>query len=86
MKRYWLLLSLSLLTIGCSTTESNVSEKRTFYMGVTPWPADFTSAEIDSAYQFINHHCDIVSHHFDEGIPYEDAYITWLNWMAKNKI
>ena len=55
-------------------------------MGVTPWPADFTSAEIDSAYQFINHHCDIVSHHFDEGIPYEDAYITWLNWMAKNKI
>lgn len=43
-------------------------------MGVTPWPADFTSAEIDSAYQFINHHCDIVSHHFDDGVPYEEAY------------
>ncbi len=43
-------------------------------MGVTPWPADFTINEVDSAYQFINDHCDIVSHHFDDGIPYEEAY------------
>ncbi|MBK6634026.1 MAG: hypothetical protein IPG38_06675 [Chitinophagaceae bacterium] len=43
-------------------------------MGTTPWPADFTVAEVDTAYRFINEHCDIVSHHFDEGIPYEEAF------------
>ncbi len=47
---------------------------RSFYMGVTPWPADFTIDELNTSYQFINDHCDIVSHHFDEGIPYEEAY------------
>ena len=43
-------------------------------MAVTPWPADFTPAAVDDAYAFIDQHCDMVSHHFDEGIPYEEAY------------
>lgn len=43
-------------------------------MGVTPWPADLTQPELDKAYNFINNECDMVSHHFDEGIPYEEAY------------
>lgn len=47
---------------------------RAFYMGMTPWPADFTPQGLGDAYGFINALCDIVSHHFDEGIPYEEAY------------
>lgn len=43
-------------------------------MAVTPWPSDFTQQAVDDAYNFINQHCDMVSHHFDEGIPYEEAY------------
>ena len=43
-------------------------------MGVSPWPADFTIEEVDNAYNFINNNCDIVSHHFDDGIPYEEAF------------
>ena len=43
-------------------------------MGVTPWPADFTVDEVNNSYEFINNHCDIVSHHFDDGIPYEEAF------------
>lgn len=43
-------------------------------MGVTPWPADFTTAELNTSYSFVNNECDLVSHHFDEGIPYEEAY------------
>lgn len=43
-------------------------------MGVTPWPGNFTAAEVDTAYQFINTSCDIVSHHFDDGIPYQEFY------------
>ncbi|MFL5740016.1 MAG: hypothetical protein ACJ75B_07355 [Flavisolibacter sp.] len=48
--------------------------QRTFYMGVTPWPSDFTTVAQDQSYSFIQDHCDFVSHHFDEGIPYEEAW------------
>lgn len=42
-------------------------------MGVTAWPADFTEPELNNSYDFVNTHCDIVSNHFDDGIPYEEA-------------
>jgi hypothetical protein len=66
---------ISLLS-NCKKTDPGTTgtTTRSFYMGVTPWPADFTSAELDTAYNFINQHCDIVSHHFDDGIPYDEAY------------
>jgi hypothetical protein len=60
-------------TIACKKNEAG-AETRSFYMGVTPWPADFTDQEVHNAYDFINNHCDIVSHHFDDGIPYEEAF------------
>jgi hypothetical protein len=63
---------LLLLSVGCKKGETTITQ-RSFYMGVTPWPADFTVPEVDTAYSFINTHCDMVSHHFDEGIPYEEA-------------
>lgn len=66
----WLLIVLS---SACSPSDPP-KEKRNFYMGVTPWPANFTSQDLDNAYLFINTNCDIVSHHFDDGIPYEEAY------------
>ncbi|MBN1463351.1 MAG: hypothetical protein JXQ69_03255 [Paludibacteraceae bacterium] len=63
---------------GCSKDDENKEPqplaKRSFYMGTTPWPGDLTVSEVDKTYQFINTYCDIVSHHFDEGIPYEEAY------------
>ena len=62
-----------LLTAGCQKKQP-AAETRTFYMGTTPWPADFTFSEVDSAYLFINNRCDIVSHHFDDGLPYEEAF------------
>jgi hypothetical protein len=73
---YFIFGLLLLTNINCDKKDntSSVKETRTFYMGATPWPADFTSNDVDSAYQFINNHCDIVSHHFDEGIPYEEAF------------
>ena len=43
-------------------------------MGVTPWPPDFTSIGDNLAYDFINSHCDMVSHHFDDGVPWEEIY------------
>lgn len=66
---------LFLLLFSCKKKDRvSQAETRSFYMGVTPWPADFTLNELDSAYSFINSHCDIASHHFDDGIPYEEAF------------
>lgn len=45
---------------------------RSFYMGTTTWPADFTETELNKAYSFIQNNCDIVSHHFDDGIPWKE--------------
>jgi hypothetical protein len=73
-------LILLLPFLACKKkSEPSPAAKRSFYMGVTPWPADFTVEEVDAAYSFINTYCDMVSHHFDEGIPYEEAY-NGSNW------
>jgi hypothetical protein len=74
MKLNLLFVFLLVVSISCTSNDASESEKRSFYMGVTPWPADFTAAEVDSSYAFINNHCDIVSHHFDDGIPYDEAF------------
>lgn len=67
------LFGAALLTAACNREEDAVPT-RPFYMAVTPWPADFTLPAVDSAYSFINSHCNAVSHHFDDGVPYEEVY------------
>jgi len=74
MHRRFIYVLLVTLTVACRKHSTPVAESRSFYLGVTPWPADFTPDDITVAYNFINSHCDIVSHHFDEGIPYEETY------------
>lgn len=76
MRNIYLLVSATILFCCFSACQKHTEAEatRSFYMGVTPWPADFTQQELDNAYSFINNHCDIVSHHFDEGIPYEEAF------------
>jgi hypothetical protein len=82
---------LLIILIGCSkNNDDNITilpkEKRTFYMGTTPWPADLTIEEVNKTYDFINNNCDIVAHHFDEGIPFEEAFsnITMPNSLVDN--
>jgi hypothetical protein len=73
------LLLCTLILFSCKKKKQE--ETRSFYMGVTPWPADFNETELNNAYLFANNECDIISHHFDEGIPYEEAYNN-NNWPA----
>ncbi len=72
-KIFYTVTAFLLICISCKKN-NHLEETRSFYMGTTPWPADFTEKEVDNAYDFINNHCDIVSHHFDEGIPYEEVF------------
>ncbi|MFT3911977.1 MAG: hypothetical protein QM737_21310 [Ferruginibacter sp.] len=66
-------LLLMLFSFSCKKNNESASS-RNFYMGVTPWPAAYSTDAVNQSYAFINDHCDIVSHHFDEGIPYEEAF------------
>jgi hypothetical protein len=80
----WILL---IPAAACHKHSASSATERPFYLGVTPWPADFTLEELANAYTFINTHCDIVSHHFDEGIPYEEAYTgSPLSHVLQNNI
>lgn len=72
MKNAWLLIAILFWLTACKKTGAP-ADTRTFYMGTTTWPADFTNAELDTAYAFVNNHCDIISYHFDDGIPYDEA-------------
>lgn len=74
MQRPYLLFTAVYLICLSGCSRKNETESRAFYLGVTPWPADFTLAEVNKAYQFIRNDCDMVSHHFDDGIPYEEAF------------
>src|SRR5437899_2552415 len=76
MKTKFALLPLMflILFLPCCSKKQEALSPRTFYMGVTPWPSDFTTVGQDQAYAFIQDHCDLVSHHFDEGIPYQEAF------------
>ena len=48
-------------------------ETRPFYMGFTPFPYDFTEDAVEFTYANINYHSDLVIHHFDNGIPWDEA-------------
>ncbi len=70
----YLLLPAVLLLFSYCRKKKDKNEGRSFYMGVTPWPPDFTAKGLELSYGFINENCDLVSHHFDDGIPWEEAY------------
>lgn len=46
---------------------------RSFAMGFTRWPPDFTAEAVESMYAFIAQHGDLIAHHFDGGIPWPEA-------------
>jgi hypothetical protein len=46
---------------------------RKFYMGFTPWPPDFSDQAVKGSYKFIDDHADIIAHHLDNGIPWQES-------------
>ena len=83
--RVVIVLLLGLLTFGCNPTPTSSQEAqpmrqsrelpatRTFYMGFTPLPWDFTEEAFRDTYRRISENGDIVAHHLDEGVPWTEA-------------
>ncbi len=46
---------------------------RDFRMGFTPFPYDYTNDAVEFTYANLNYHSDIVIHHFDNGIPWDES-------------
>ncbi len=42
-------------------------------MGFTPFPYDFTNEAVEFTFANINYHSDMIVHHFNNGIPWEEA-------------
>lgn len=47
--------------------------RRTFYMGMTPWPYDFTPEAQRYTYLRLAEHTDMILHHLDSGVPWPEA-------------
>lgn len=63
-----------LIISGCGgSSGSSQTLSRPFYMGFTPWPYDSTIAAVENTYTKINENGDLVAHHLDGGIPWDEA-------------
>ncbi len=45
----------------------------TTLLGFTPWPPDLTEQAVVRAYSFIDEHANLIAHHFDSGVPWDQA-------------
>lgn len=46
---------------------------RDYYMGFTPWLYDLNADAVDSTYNYINSHSDMVAQQLEEGVPWTEA-------------
>jgi len=75
---YCTALIVSTLAIsGCSgdNSEPEPEPTRSFSMGFTPFPYDVSLAAVDDVYAKLANNADIMAHHFDNGIPWNEALV-----------
>jgi hypothetical protein len=71
-----------LLIVSCGGENKNnaavlpfLLPSRSYYLGFTPFPYDISSlAAIDYVYDKIRTDADLIAHHFDNGIPWDEAF------------
>ena len=68
---FFILLFYGVLLSACGG--SSPATQRSFEMGFTPWPYDSTSVAVNYVYNEIANRGDIIAHHLDRGIPWQEA-------------
>lgn len=72
MKRLFQQFSTFALVLAFAAAALAQSPHKTA-LGFTPWPVDFNRAGLERTYRFINKHSNLIAHHFDGGIPWDEA-------------
>lgn len=67
-------LLLLAVAAGAPWTAPALAAQRTFHLGFTPFPYDATIEARETTFDLVNSHSDIVAHHFDNGVPWVEAY------------
>ncbi|MBN1533245.1 MAG: hypothetical protein JXA20_11325 [Spirochaetes bacterium] len=80
MKPSLLSLVVAVLMLSCAdpgggaTAVAAASSSRGYYMGLTPFPYDIsTVAAVEYVYEKIGADADLMAHHFDNGVPWDEA-------------
>jgi hypothetical protein len=64
--------------------DATIPSSREFYLGLTPFPFDASSVKkVEYVYNKIATDADLICHHFDNGIPWDDALTDTYPYTAK---
>ena len=77
--KYQTLILLIALIFSCNKEETqiideNLPENRSFRMGFTAFPYDFTAEAINETYENVGRDGDVYLNHLDHGVPWEEAF------------
>jgi len=72
LPRYILAVAMLAMASSLWVQAAAAGEKRTFYMGFTPFPADFSLTALEEMQQFLPANSDIIGQHM-EGVPWTEA-------------
>ncbi len=70
-RKRWLFL-IVVLAVGCAKEDDPAT--RSFHLGFTPFPYAISSDAVEYVYDKIAIHGDIINHHFDNGVPWVEAF------------
>jgi hypothetical protein len=72
-KSHWLIALLAIVSLTCS--KEDPQPVRPFYLGFTPFPYDISLEAVNYSYQRITADGDMITHHFDNGVPWVEALV-----------
>ena len=62
-----------LFASSAAPADSLSDQSKAPYLGFTPWPYDMTVEAVEKTNEFIVNNSSIISHHLDNGVPWEEA-------------
>lgn len=69
IRRYFFLFTVFIF----SCNKDDDPQTRSFYIGFTPMPYEISEQSADYTYEKIESDADIINHHFDTGVPWDEA-------------
>ena len=72
--KFFIFMVLAAFLPACAGSGGSDSQPtRSFTMGFTPWPYAATTDAVNDIYSFIDSSADMIAHHMDSGVPWNEA-------------